>query len=1292
MQTLRRPKLCDQVARPIRWLLSIGIQFVWLACGVTYAADEFDSQILPLLRDYCNTCHSKEKVEGELDLQRFSSTGIVKQHTEVWEQVLHQLELGEMPPKDAKQLSNHQKQQLMNWVRKTLDEVAIANAGDPGPVILRRLSNREYTYTLRDLTDVDSLEPARDFPVDGAAGEGFTNVGAALVMSPALLTKYLDAAKEVSRHMVLLDDGIRFSKSDSAQDWTDETLAAIRAFYARYTTTGDAFKSIQQGISLDVGTETGRLPLNRYLDALQGRGDTANLSPKYLKLLRDALETSRPSPVLAPLCQKYRAKELVAADIEAWQNVLWRFTTVGHIGKVNGPTAWQEPVTPIVAKQELQWKLEGNRDHTLYLVATNAGDGDEGDEVVWERPRLVAKGRPDLPIQSIPGVVEYLESQRTRLIADSEDCLAALAVGKEDAPRESLAIWREYLGYGVSKLEPLLDRKIESASGYNFIQGWTGDNALSVLANSSDTSVRTPGTMPGHSIATHPAPDRASVIAWKSSAASVLKIDGSVVHAHPECGNGIEWALEARRGIATERLASGFSNGSKLIPIGPFNNVRVEPEQVVALVIGPRDGNHSCDLTTVNLTISDGANTWDMAKDVSPNILTGNPHGPWHFLSQPTSQGIVNELPEPIATWRKGPSAELAAKVREHLTIDFPLTHPLLAVALRSFKPSIENVDLTARAPSVREVTIPAALAEGATLVVTGRLAATNSGSVQMQIQADKPTKTDSILAGQASTAQQKAQWSDNRLVTQHSSPIIANENSQERKRFETAFDEFRSLYPLALCYERIVPVDEVVTLTLYYREDDHLQRLMLEEPEVRELNRLWNQLRFVSDAPLKQVDAFEQLWQFATQDADPSAFEPLRDPLKAQAAAFRKVLTGAVPLQKRAIIEFAAKAWRRPLNAKEIADLQSFSPRLMLVRVLTSPAFLYRGEKAPQVTGAVNDWELASRLSYFLWSSAPDEPLRALAAEGNLRDPDVLAAQARRMLKDARVRRLATEFGCQYLHVRDVAELNEKSERHFPTFIDVRDDMQEEVTRFYVDMFQNNRSVLALIDADYTFINKPLADHYGLPFEGEGWQRIEGLRDRGRGGVLGFAATLAKHSGASRTSAILRGTWMSEVILGEKLPAPPPGVPTLPEEAPEGLSERQLIERHSSDERCASCHKRIDPFGFALEGFDAIGRIREADTKTVLMDGTAISGMSELRGYLLNQRRDDFLKQFSRKLLGYALGRSVQLSDQPLIEKMVQAKDHNIGDLIEWIVRSQQFREIRGNDRIINQPNVSLR
>jgi hypothetical protein len=188
-------------------------------------------------------------------------------------------------------------------------------------------------------------------------------------------------------------------------------------------------------------------------------------------------------------------------------------------------------------------------------------------------------------------------------------------------------------------------------------------------------------------------------------------------------------------------------------------------------------------------------------------------------------------------------------------------------------------------------------------------------------------------------------------------------------------------------------------------------------------------------------------------------------------------------------------------------------------------------------------------------------------------------------------------------------------------------------------------------------------------------------MKKHGRGGALGFAATLAKHSGASRTSAILRGTWLSEVVLGEKIPNPPKGVPVLPEEPEQGLSERQLIERHSSDPRCAGCHRRIDPYGFALEGFDAIGRRREADTKTVLYDGTAVDGLESLRSHLVRDRQRDFLRQFSRKLLGFALGRSVQLSDQPLLDDMVAADGHRAGDLVERIVRSPQFREIRGTE-----------
>ncbi len=417
-----------------------------------------------------------------------------------------------------------------------------------------------------------------------------------------------------------------------------------------------------------------------------------------------------------------------------------------------------------------------------------------------------------------------------------------------------------------------------------------------------------------------------------------------------------------------------------------------------------------------------------------------------------------------------------------------------------------------------------------------------------------------------------------------------------------------------------------------------------------------------------------------------------------AAAARFKEQQKAAEALQREAVIDFAAKAWRRPLTESEKHSLRSFPPRLMLVRVLTSPTFLYRGEQARETTGPVSDWELATRLSYFLTSSAPDDELRKLAAEGRLSDDQVLADQTWRLLKSDRVRRLATEFGCQYLHVRDVATLEEKSERHFPEFLALRDDMQEEVTRFFIDLFQNDGRVLSLIDADHSFVNAELAELYGLEVEGWGteksgeddsaspvepsWRRVEGLRENGRGGLLGFAATLAKHSGASRTSAILRGTWVSEVILGDKLPNPPQGVPILPDAAPEGLTERQLIERHSRDENCAGCHRRIDPYGFALEGFDAIGRARTADTRTALRDGTPIAGMEDLRDYLARERREDFLRQFSRKLLGYALGRSVLLSDQPLLDELVATEGNRVGAFVERIVLSPQFREVRGRKR----------
>lgn len=1257
-----------------------------LLCLPFYPGSAHAIETRAILQTYCLNCHSTEKQKGDLDLE----SSDIQKEPHVWENVLDQMQLGEMPPKKEKQLPAAEQKQLTDWVRGTLDKIALANAGDPGLVVLRRLSNMEYTYTLRDLTGVESLDPAREFPVDGAAGEGFTNAGAALVMSPALLAKYLDAAKEVAAHAVFTPHGMRWSASTSSQDWTDEALARIRGIYAKHTTTGEASQTVAQGIKLDTGTGGGRLPLAKYLDALQGRGSADDLSPKYLQILREALTSTKASVLLDPLRAKFREKKLTAADIEPWQQVLWRFANVGHIGKQNGPKAWQEPVTPLVPKHEMRVKLASASEVTLYLSTTDAGDGSYGDEVIWENPRLIAPGRPDLPISNLPTLVKHLEAQRTKIIANTEKCLNAIASGKDDADPTLMAAWREYLGFGTTKLEPLLTKKLESTPDYNFIKGWQGEQALSVLANSSDATVRTPGVMKAHSIATHPSPTRASVIAWKAEKAATLRIHGDVADAHPECGNGVTWQLDVRRGHSSELLAKGETKGAQVLKMGPFENVRVEAGQVVALVIGPRDGNHVCDLTAVNVTLNDGQKTWDLAKDVSPNILAGNPNGPWHFLSQPASLEAAPDVPAVIAEWRKTPSPELAVKVRLFLEKDFPLTSPLLRPFLSIESATSIPSNLTAKSPSIIEVKIPAALASGTEFVVTGKLASKTSGSVQMQVLTEKPDASKSLVAGKSESAVKNGQWSDNNLVTQHSAPIIVNDASESRGRFEAAFDEFRALFPIALSYTRIVPVDEVVTLTLFYREDEALRRLMLSEAETRELDQAWDELLFVSEAPLKQVDAFEQLWQFATQDAKPSAFDPMREPILQAAAKFKEQQKAAIQPQKAAVLAFAETAWRRALTEKDKTGLLAFEPRLMLVRVLTSPAFLYRGEKALAQTGPVSPQELATRLSYFLWSSAPDEELRS----SDLSD---IIDQTRRMLKSDKVRRLALEFGCQYLHVRDVATLDEKSERHFPSFLDLRDDMQEEVTRFFIDLIQNNRSILSLLDADHTFVNAELAKHYGIDVErlskvvppklesgDSSYIRIDGIQAQGRGGILGFAATLAKQAGASRTSAILRGTWLTEVVLGEKLPIPPKGVPALPEEAPANLTERQLIERHSRDENCMGCHKRIDPYGFALEGFDAIGRARQADTKTVLPDGTAVDGLASLRDYLLTKRRDDFTRQFCRKLLGYALGRSAQLSDKPLIEQMMKS-DLRFGTLVEQIVKSRQFREVRGKDLASN-------
>jgi hypothetical protein len=542
--------------------------------------------------------------------------------------------------------------------------------------------------------------------------------------------------------------------------------------------------------------------------------------------------------------------------------------------------------------------------------------------------------------------------------------------------------------------------------------------------------------------------------------------------------------------------------------------------------------------------------------------------------------------------------------------------------------------------------------------------------------------------------------------------PIIVADNGTARERQLAQFDDFRNLFPLALCYPKIVPADEVITLMLYYREDDALQRLMLTDSEIDTLNRLWDELHFVSRDAVAIVDAFEQLLQYATQDGQPSEFDPLRKPIMDRAAAYKQQLIDTEEPQLAATIEVAADAFRRPLSDREVAEYRRLYDTLrkmevgheqalqfLIAKTFASPAFLYRMEEgAGPITSLadgevhirrLSNFELASRLSYFLTSSPPDQELRELAAQGALTTkPEVLEHQARRLLSGPQARNLATEFGCQWLQVYDFAAHDEKSESVFPTFAALKDDFYEESILFWIDIFQNDLSITELLDSDHSFVNQELADHYGIPYNNDTsqpqWRRVDNIRQYGRGGVLAMASILSKQSGASRTSPILRGNWISEVLLGDKLPSPPLNVPVLPETPPEGLTERELIEQHSSNAACAKCHEKIDPYGFALEGYDAIGRLRNAanqNTEAVLYDGTNVKGFKDLQTYLSIQRRESFLDQFCRKILGYSLGRAVQLSDAQLLTEMRELlvkNDNKVSSAILPIVRSKQFQYVR--------------
>ena len=525
-------------------------------------------------------------------------------------------------------------------------------------------------------------------------------------------------------------------------------------------------------------------------------------------------------------------------------------------------------------------------------------------------------------------------------------------------------------------------------------------------------------------------------------------------------------------------------------------------------------------------------------------------------------------------------------------------------------------------------------------------------------------------------------------------------------------YSSFARLFPLAACFAPVIPVNTDVTVELFLREDEPLSRLVLDEKEHRQLDRLWDELHYLSREPVEVLYNTKEFigFQPAVRIENTNKFAKRIPSLQAKAKAFEKSASAAEPGQLNAVIELATRAWRRSLSKVETDELRGLyqllrrkqelshdaAIRTVITRVLVSPNFLYRVERsAPGEQAAVlSDWELASRLSYFLWSSMPDDQLRTAARNGRLQDADVLTAEASRMLADSKSRALATEFAGQWLQFRGFERYDGKSETRFPTFTTkLRMAMNQESTGFVSEIIRNDRSILEFLKADHTFLNDELANHYGIPdVEGPEFRRVAGVGRFGRGGIVTMGSVLTKQAGALRTSPVLRGTWVIETLLGRRVPNPPDDVPQLDEDEvnKDGLTMRQQLERHRADTACATCHAKIDPYGFALEAYDPIGRLRERDqngnpidARAEPLDADAFVGLSGLQSYLL-EHQDEFTKQFCRKLAGYALGRSVELSDEPLLAEMqIQLKTHDyrFSTAMLTLVKSSQFRRHRGQN-----------
>ncbi|MCX7409856.1 MAG: DUF1592 domain-containing protein [Planctomycetales bacterium] len=1266
------------------------------ADGADDLAQSYGTQIQPLLVRSCGKCHGKMPTDNDLDLTSFGSAQAIIAKPKVLVDVAERLRLGDMPPKDAPQPTQAEREQLLGWISTALDAEAAARAGDPGPVTLRRLSNTEYDNAVRDLTSVD-MRPtqAREFPVDSVGGEGFANVGDAMPVTPELVERYHQTARDVAARVVLLPGGFRFSPSTERPDWTEEALKPLRSFHARYAgPNGEPPLAAHLAATLK---HRDRLTRGGAAD-IAGVAAEEKLDATYLAALWTGLngKSASPAEVIAQTKQWSEKAALAEAEKQRRQTALQSAKKAIESQWASSKRVLAESKVAEGGSVPFEHKVSVQRGELLLLtVLPNENHGADSTLVEWT-------------------IHETAGDQRTWSVADLVPNL--LKANPWSDKHEARWSFLETTSTPV-----FLTERHDSSAGRPELKSWSIGSEPSVFVNSAAEPIKVWTTLPARSVFVHPGQKRPVAIAWTSPIAGELSVAGRVADAHPSGGDGVSFELSHVAAPDLGQALADLGSASTILPeagLPPdmlalvrekWHEATTDPAPVLAAIKAMQDqlfqGNYR---KNAALAVGNGFPAWeDLRRVVARERVQGAAREPLFrmvALPAPSDTFVVWDRLRleggdgPPLVFAEHP--ELGAAVEQASGLKFgqhPQGRPVPPSALVTAAGTEIVIDLRKLSAELQKaLTLPRFLCADVSLDE----ASPETASVQAFLIA--ATGGGGGLAEPVAKAE---------VGDPHAAQIVHPRVAAERARPAA---EFRALFPPAVLFQPIIPRDAQGSVFLYRREDEPLRRLLLDEAGRAELDRLWSELEFVSEQAFATPIAYEGLVQYYRKPNDGARImffyiQLFEEQIRREEKAFLAAQVAAEPRHLEALLAFAARAWRRPLADDErAAILASYRVdraagakhdpafRAALARVLSSPWFLYRVEQPASGSHwqPVSGDELAARLSFLLWDSIPDDELRAKAVK--LHEPAVMEEQLRRMLKDVRVRGMAEEFGARWLGVRDFVANHGRSLKHFPEFTPVlRDALAEEPVRFFEDLLVNDRPVADVIAADAVVINEVLAKHYGIPgVTGPQWRRVEKVSAYGRGGFLGFGAVIAKQSAAARTSPIKRGAWLVQV-LGERLPKVPPDVPPLPETPPAGLSVREITERHRADPKCAGCHVRIDPYGMTLERFDAIGRLRPAselkpgDTKGTLRDGTEIEDIAGLRNYFAGPRREDLLRTLARKLTGYALGRAVLTSDRNLVDEVTKtmANGGRWSDALLVIVRSEQFRCIRPTNAVAATP-----